>query len=60
MAALTELPELTEQETPEALERLDPLWDGLFPCGQARIVRLLIERVEVGPSGADVRLRIAE
>ncbi len=26
---------------------------------QARIVRLLVERVEVGPAGADIRLRVA-
>ncbi len=38
---------------------MDPLWDELFPAEQARIVRLLVERVEVGPAGADVRLRVA-
>jgi DNA invertase Pin-like site-specific DNA recombinase len=59
MAARAELPELTEEATREALERLDPLWDALFPAEQARIVRLLVERVEIGPGGADIRLRIA-
>ncbi len=39
-------------------ERLEPLWDELFPAEQARIVRLLVERVEVGPDGADIRLRV--
>jgi len=58
-AARAEAPELTETETREALERLDPLWDELFPAEQARIVRLLVERVEVSPTGADVRLRVA-
>ena len=43
----------------DALGRLDPLWDELFPAEQARIVRLLVEQVEVGPVGADVRLRVA-
>ena len=42
----------------KALERLDPLWDELFPVEQARIVRLLVERVVVGPAGADIRLRV--
>ncbi len=56
--ARTEVPDLTEAETREALERLDPLWDELFPAEQARIVRLLVERVEVGPAGADIRLRV--
>ena len=39
------------------LERLDPLGE-LVPAEQARIVRLLVERVEVGPTGADIRLRV--
>jgi DNA invertase Pin-like site-specific DNA recombinase len=59
MAARAELPELTEDETREALERLDPLWDALFPLEQTRIIRLLVERVEIAPGGADIRLRIA-
>ncbi len=37
----------------------DPLWDDLFPAEQARIVRALVERVEFGPAGADIRLRVA-
>jgi hypothetical protein len=49
---------LTESETREALERLDPLWEELFPAEQARIVRLLVERVDVSPTGADIRLRL--
>jgi hypothetical protein len=59
LAARAEAPDLTEAEMREALERLDPLWDELFPAEQARIVRLLVERVEVGPAGADIRPRVA-
>jgi site-specific DNA recombinase len=59
MAARAELPDLTEDDAREALERLDPLWDELFPAEQARIIRLLVERVEIGPTGADISLRIA-
>ncbi len=58
-AARSEAPDLTEAERREALERLDPLWDELFPAEQARIVRLLVERVGIGPAGADIRLRVA-
>ena len=47
----------TEDEAREALLQLDPLWDELFPAEQARIVHLLIERVDVGESGITVRLR---
>ena len=59
LAPRAEAPNLTEPETREALSRLEPLWDELFPAEQARIVRALVERVEVGPAGADIRLRVA-
>jgi hypothetical protein len=48
---------VTETDVREALERLDPLWDELFPAEQARIVHLLVERVDVGLDGLDIRLR---
>jgi site-specific DNA recombinase len=41
----------------EVLQQLDPLWDELFPAEQARIVQLLVERVDIGEAGLDVRLR---
>ena len=51
--------ELTEDQVRDALGNLDPLWEELFPAEQARIVRLLVERVEIGPNGgADIRLRV--
>jgi hypothetical protein len=37
---------------------LDPLWGELFPAEQARIVRALVDRVVVGPEGADIRPRV--
>jgi hypothetical protein len=40
------------------LERLDPLWEELFPAAQARIIHLLVDRVDIGPAGAEVRLRV--
>jgi hypothetical protein len=58
LAARTEAPGLTEREVRDALTRLDPLWGELFPAEQARIVRALVERVVVGPAGADIRLRV--
>jgi hypothetical protein len=48
---------VTETEVREALEQLDPLWDELFPAEQARIVQLLVERVDVDLGGIDIRLR---
>ena len=49
---------ITEADARDALTRLDPLWDELFPAEQARIVALLIERVDIGTDGLDVRLRM--
>jgi hypothetical protein len=49
--------DIKEPDVREALERLDPLWNELFPAEQARIVQLLVERVDVRPGGIDIRLR---
>jgi DNA invertase Pin-like site-specific DNA recombinase len=57
-AARASDPELTEAETRDALHQMEPLWDELFPAEQARIVRLLVERVTVSSTGADIRLRV--
>jgi DNA invertase Pin-like site-specific DNA recombinase len=50
-------PDISEDDVRIALERFEPLWDELFPAEQARIVRLLVERVDIGADGADIRLR---
>ena len=51
-------PETTEADARDALAGLDPLWGELFPAEQARIVQLLVERVDIGIAGLNVRLRI--
>ena len=56
-AARAEQDDITEDEAREALLQLDPLWDELFPAEQARIVQLLVERVDVRTHGVEVRLR---
>jgi site-specific DNA recombinase len=48
---------ITEAEVRDAIERLDPVWDELFPAEQTRIVQLLVERVDVSPEALDIRLR---
>ncbi len=48
---------ITEAEDRDALLQLDPLWDELFPAEQARIVQLLVERVEITEDGLDIRFR---
>ena len=49
---------LDEREVVEALQRLDPLWDQLFPREQARILQLLVARVEVRLDGLEISLRV--
>jgi hypothetical protein len=57
-AARASAPDMTEDEARLALERLDPLWEELFPAEQARIICLLVDRVDIGVGGADVRLKL--
>jgi hypothetical protein len=49
--------EVPEREVVEIITAFAPLWDELFPAEQARVVRLLVERVDLGPQGIQVRLR---
>lgn len=48
---------LPERDVVNALEEFGPLWDELFPAEQVRIVRLLVERVDVKLDGLTIRLR---
>lgn len=41
----------------EALADFDRIWDELFPGEQARLIRLLVERVDVSEDGIRVRLK---
>jgi hypothetical protein len=57
-AAYLEDQGIDEREVVEALQRLDPLWDQLFPVEQARLIQLLVERVIVRLDGLEIRLRV--
>ncbi|WP_296577457.1 recombinase family protein [Phreatobacter sp.] len=57
MAATRHDDRITEAEVRDTFERLDPMWDELFPAEQARIVQLLVERVDVKVDGIAIRLR---
>jgi site-specific DNA recombinase len=50
--------DMAEAEARVALQQIDPLWEELFPAEQARIVALLVERVNIGTDGLNVRLRV--
>ena len=48
---------LTERTVRDRLQNFEELWSALFPAEQTRIVRLLVERIVISPSGADITLR---
>jgi hypothetical protein len=49
--------ELEEREVLGRLADFGSLWAELFPAEQARILKLLVERVDVQVDGLEVRLR---
>jgi hypothetical protein len=50
---------LEDRDVIEAPGALEPVWDELYPAEQARILRLLIERIDVAPDGISVTLHAA-
>jgi DNA invertase Pin-like site-specific DNA recombinase len=57
-AARQSIKGLAERAVREELFRFEELWSELFPAEQARIVQLLVERVDISEAGADIRLRV--
>ncbi len=57
-AARNHADDISEADARVALQQLDPLWDELFPAERARIVALLVERVDIGVEGFNFRLRV--
>jgi site-specific DNA recombinase len=58
-----EEPILEERDVIDALSALEPVWDELYPAEQARILRLLIERIDVAPDtlhAAGIRSLVTE
>jgi site-specific DNA recombinase len=50
---------LGETEVIDALGALEPVWNELYPAEQARILRLLIECIDVDRDGISVKLHAA-
>ena len=48
---------ISEADVRDALISFNELWDELFPAEQARIIQLLVERVDFAPDGIKVQLR---
>lgn len=57
-AARKHITELTENDVRSALVEFDALWNELFPAEQARIVELLVERIDLKPDNLQITLRI--
>jgi site-specific DNA recombinase len=57
-AASAKDPDITEADVRTALQQLDALWDELFPAEQARIIGLLVERIDICADGLVLRLRL--
>jgi site-specific DNA recombinase len=51
--------EITEREVTVLLGEFAKVWAELFPAEQARILRLLVERIDVAPDGISVTLHAA-
>jgi site-specific DNA recombinase len=56
-AAGPQIEALSEAAVREALERLDPLWEELFPAEQTRIIQLLVKRIDLKTDGLELQLR---
>ena len=50
--------DVTESDVRNALMEFEQLWNELFPAEQARIIELLVERVDVKPDTLDLTLRV--
>jgi site-specific DNA recombinase len=49
---------ITESDVRDALLEFEPIWNELFPAEQARIVELLVERIDLQLDGIDLCLHI--
>jgi hypothetical protein len=57
-AARKQRQEMTEGEVRGALVEFNELWGELFPAEQARIVELLVQRIDLHPDALEITLKI--
>jgi len=48
---------VSEEQVRAALSEFNALWDELFPAEQARIIQLLVDRIDIHPDGLNITLR---
>jgi len=52
--AQVQSPHITVNEVREGLQQFNEMWDQLFPLEQNRIVRLIVQRIQVSLQGVDI------
>jgi site-specific DNA recombinase len=57
-AARKTIVHLTEQQVRDELHCFEAIWSELFPAEQARLVQLLVERLDISEIGVDITLRL--
>ena len=48
---------VAEREVAEAFQSVETFWEDLFPLERNRLIRLLVEKVEVRETGIDMELK---
>jgi len=48
---------ITEQDVSEAFQNVEGVWEDLFPVERNRLIRLLVDKVEIRETGIDMELR---
>ena len=48
---------VTEREISEAFQSVETFWEDLFPLERNRLIRLLVEKVELRETGIDMELK---
>jgi site-specific DNA recombinase len=57
-AARQQRHDVTESDIRTALVGFNELWDELFPAEQARIVELLVQRIDLYPDAVEITLKV--
>jgi site-specific DNA recombinase len=48
---------ITEQDVCEAFQKVETFWKDLFPVERNRLIRLLVDKIEIRETGIDMELR---
>ncbi|MBF0437204.1 MAG: recombinase family protein, partial [Magnetococcales bacterium] len=51
-------PEMPEREIIDLLQKLDPVWEELFPIQQNRLLSLLVDKLVVETGSVDLQLKV--